>query len=87
MEKERTYPTLSFKDSSAYDRFLDAHIPFATPSDAMLSSLLLANEVSAYVFDLFFAVLRNPAFSLADLTLHGAEDVYLHVKNRRTRRP
>lgn len=84
MEQQRAYPILPFKDASAYDKFLDVYIPFPTPTDAMLSSLLLANDVAAIAFDLFFAVLRNPTFKLADLTLHDARDVYLHVRKYRT---
>ncbi|THG99299.1 hypothetical protein EW145_g7293 [Phellinidium pouzarii] len=73
-----------FNDRLSFDKTLGAYIEFPTCSDAMLSSLTLALGVDYTVMDAVFCIVKHSSFNPSELTLHGTEDVYAHVANRRS---
>lgn len=72
-----------FNDRLSFDKTLGAYIEFPTCSDAMLSSLALALGVDYTVMDAVFSIVKHSSFNPSEVTLHGTEDVYAHVANRR----
>ncbi|KAH8111873.1 hypothetical protein DFH11DRAFT_1745331 [Phellopilus nigrolimitatus] len=67
----------------AFDKRLNLSIPFVTHSDALLASLVLTHDVVASAIDLFLALLRDPTFSPAEVTLGVTDDIYLRVAEHR----
>ncbi|KAH8111872.1 hypothetical protein DFH11DRAFT_1546174 [Phellopilus nigrolimitatus] len=67
----------------AFDKKLNLSIPFLTHSDALLASLVLTHDVVASAIDLFLALLRDPTFSPAEVTLGATDEIYLRVAEHR----
>lgn len=63
--------------------YTQLRIPFVSQSDAHLAQLLLQHGLSRHHFNLILNTLRNPSFSIRDVTLRSASDIDEHVSEHR----
>lgn len=70
---------------------LHSSLPFASPSDALFTSLSIKHKKSTLstvlalstIFDDVLALFRHPEFSSGKVTVQGTDDIYVHIANQR----
>ena len=74
---------LPFQGVLAFDRNSQEYVPFATQTDAMLASLMLAYRLAPPILTVVLSLVRHPDFNPSEVTLQKPDDVWQHVAAHR----